>query len=546
MKKNSFIEGTIIATIAIVIVKILGMLYVIPFYAIVGIEGAALYAYAYNIYSLFLDISTAGVPSAISKIINEYNTLNKQEAKVRTYNIGKKILGFLAVVAFIIMFTCAPSISELIIGDLTGGNTVEDVTFVIRVVSFALLIFPFLSCARGFFQGHNIISVSAISNVIEQVARITVIIGGSYIALNLLHLDLTKVVGVAVFGATAGGLCALFYVLKKLRKNKKELSLEKNFLEKDNVSNKEIIKKIIKYSIPVIIISISLSIYNNVDMVLILRTMDHLGYSALDVEFIATGISTWSSKIGIIVASLAMGVSSSLIPNIVESFTLNKMDDVNNKYNKALQIIIFISLPMCVGISLLSNAIWSIFYGVNPLGTSILAFSIFTPLFSNLFTITNMTLQGINKFKTVYISAISGFLLNALLDVPFMLLFDFLKLPAYYGAILATIVGESIAVIIALISLKKAYNFNYKETENVFIKTLVPLFTMIVVVVLLKVFIPFNVEARTSCILFTAASSIIGAASYFIVASEMGLINSILGNDFINIIKNKFKRKKEV
>ena len=50
LKKSSFIEGTFIATLAIVLVKIMGMLYVIPFYAIVGTTGAALYSYAYNIY----------------------------------------------------------------------------------------------------------------------------------------------------------------------------------------------------------------------------------------------------------------------------------------------------------------------------------------------------------------------------------------------------------------------------------------------------------------------------------------------------------------
>ena len=91
MKKSSFMEGTIIATIAIIVVKIMGMLYVIPFYAMIG-SGSTLYAYAYNIYSIFLDISTAGLPIAISKIINEYNTLVKIEAKQRAYKIGKQIL----------------------------------------------------------------------------------------------------------------------------------------------------------------------------------------------------------------------------------------------------------------------------------------------------------------------------------------------------------------------------------------------------------------------------------------------------------------------
>ena len=98
MKKNSFIEGTIIATIAIFLVKIIGMLYVIPFYAMVGVKGAALYAYAYNIYGLFLEISTAGLPNAIAKLVNEFNTLNRQEAKIRTFNLGKKMLTFIAII----------------------------------------------------------------------------------------------------------------------------------------------------------------------------------------------------------------------------------------------------------------------------------------------------------------------------------------------------------------------------------------------------------------------------------------------------------------
>ena len=68
MKKNSFVEGTFIATFAIIIVKVLGVLYVIPFYRIIGESGGSLYSYAYNVYNLFLNISTAGIPVAISKI----------------------------------------------------------------------------------------------------------------------------------------------------------------------------------------------------------------------------------------------------------------------------------------------------------------------------------------------------------------------------------------------------------------------------------------------------------------------------------------------
>ena len=547
MKKNSFIEGTIIATLCIVIVKVLGMVYVIPFYAIVESAGAALYAYAYNIYGLFLEVATAGIPNAVSKIINEYNTLDKQEAKIRTFKIGKRLLSVIAIIAFLILFIFAPQIAGLIIGDLTGGNTIEDVTFVIRCVSFALLVFPFLSVSRGFFQGHNIISVSSVSQVIEQLARVLVIICGSYIALKWLHLDLTTAVGVAVFGAFIGGLCALFYVRSKLKQNKKALALDETFLVKDEVTNKEIIKKIIKYAIPVVIVSIAFTIYNNVDMILVLRTMNYLGMDAEEVEFIATGVSTWAPKISIVITSVVLGLSASLIPNMVEAFTLKKYDELNHKFNKSLQIILFISLPMCVGISLLASSVWTVFYGYNSLGTSILTVAIFAPLFSNLYTVCNHTLQSMNKFKWVYISSITGIVLNALLDVPFMLLFDFIGVPAYYGATLATVVGFGVTVIIAMIYLKREFQFKYTDTKNALVKILLPLAVMIVVVLLMKLFIPIDYDSRFACVMYIAVIALVGALTYFIISHKMGLMDDILGKNYLQKLKSRFfKHKKEV
>ena len=53
MKKNSFIEGTIVATLGIILVKIIGIIYVIPLNAIIGEQGGALYGYGYTIYQLF-------------------------------------------------------------------------------------------------------------------------------------------------------------------------------------------------------------------------------------------------------------------------------------------------------------------------------------------------------------------------------------------------------------------------------------------------------------------------------------------------------------
>ena len=102
MKKNSFVEGTVIASISLIIIKILGALYVIPFYSIVGQLGGALYSYAYNVYSLVLNICIVGIPPAISKIVSEYNTLEMYEAKERTLKIGSRLVTIISSLLFII------------------------------------------------------------------------------------------------------------------------------------------------------------------------------------------------------------------------------------------------------------------------------------------------------------------------------------------------------------------------------------------------------------------------------------------------------------
>jgi len=539
MKKSSFIEGTFIATFAIVLTKILGMLYVIPFYKIVGETGGALYAYAYTIYVLFIDISTAGIPTAISKITKEYNTLNQEEAKVRAFKIGLSIISIIALISFFLLFVFAEQIGMFLLDDISGGNTINDVKIVIRCVSFALLIIPFLSVSRGFLQGHSVINVSSYSQVIEQIFRIAVILGGSYLTLNVLGLSLTTAVGVAVFGALAGGIAAAIYIASNINRNKKELNLDKKFLEKDKISNKEIVKKIVAYALPVVIVSVSVSIYNIIDMVIILKTINFLGFSGPETEFIASAINTWASKINMIVTSVGTGMTASLIPTIVKSYTLRDFKDVNNKCNKALQIIILICLPMVIGISMLAKPIWTIFYGYNEIGITILSVNIFVALFLNLFMVTNFTLQSANMFKTVYISALSGFILNAVLDAPLMILFSKIGIPAFLGATAATIVGYSVSVLIALLTFKIKHNFKYMETIKILGKTIFAILVMVLVVNVFKMIIPLNINSTLSLIIYIGVISAMGAIAYILVVWKLNLINDVLGESFVKKIIKK-------
>lgn len=547
MKKNSFVEGTIIATLAIVFTKILGMLYVIPFYSIIGTQGSSLYSYAYNIYMIFLSISSAGIPTAMSKIVSEYDSKDMKEAKVRSFKIGIFIVSILSALCFLVLIFFSESIAKLIVGDMTGGNSLEDITMVIFVVSFAVLIIPFLSVARGYLQGHKYIKPSSMSQMIEQIVRILVILIGSFLVINILHKSVSFGVAVAVSGAFAGGLAAIFYIARKIVTHKKELSLGEK-LERDKISNKEILKKICSYAIPFVIINLTVNIYNTVDMSLIIRTLSYIGYSGADAEFVAGVITTWGYKLNMIVTAVATGLTVSLIPNIVSAYTLKKYDKVNKIFNKALQIILFISIPAACGLSFLSYPVWNVFYGIDPYGPIVFKISIITAIFCNFYLIAIQTAQSLNKYKAVYVAVITGFITNALLDVPLMLLCNKIGLPPYYGASFATMLGYTIAIIIVLVSIKKIEGINYRETWKMLFKTLLALVVMLIVLALLKIVYPFHTSTKILSIIDIAIYAIVGASIYLFLMYKMGIIRDLFGQKIINkvlkiITFGKYKTK---
>ncbi|MDE5586990.1 MAG: polysaccharide biosynthesis protein, partial [Bacilli bacterium] len=534
MKKNSFMQGAFIATCGIVLSKILGMLYVIPFYSIIGDQGGALYGYAYSIYSIFLGMSQAGIPMAISKIISEYNVLGYYNAKERSFKLGRKTLMILGILCFIIMFVFAKPLSYVIIGNVSGGNTREDVTFVIRVISTAILVVPLLSIYRGFLQGNKYITPTSISQVLEQIVRVIIIIAGSYLSLKVFHLSLTTAVGIAVFSATVGALCSYFYLLVKANKNKKQLYKRTLKVSEPKISDQDIIKKILFYAFPFIMIDVFKSLINSVDVFTLVPVLvNGLGYTAAQAEAIMGVISTWGLKINMIIASIATGLMVSLIPNLTASFVKKDMEDVRNKINHTLQWLLFFTVPMTIGLSILAKPVWTIFYGVSEFGPSVYQYYVFVALVTTLFTAAITILQLLKEYKMVFIALFSGLIVNASLNVPLLYAFDRMGLPAYYGSTTSTILGYSSCVIISLWYIHKKYQVNYEDTVKKVISVVMTTMVMTIVLLLLQRIFPFDSTNRLFSIFYVSVYAILGSLIYFFIAFQSKLIYEVFGKDNI-------------
>lgn len=218
---SNIVRGTMLLTGASFLSKFLGMIYVIPFNALVGETGGTLFAYAYTPYSIFISISTVGVPLAVSKFVSKYNAVGDYETGMRMFKAGISLMAVTGFLAFLTMFFSADWLAErMITSDDPVNITVNDVAFVIRMVSVALLVIPAMSIVRGFFQGHNSMGPTAVSQVVEQIIRIVFLLGGAFVILKFMNGTITAAVGFSTFAAFIGAMasCLVLFVYWKKRK----------------------------------------------------------------------------------------------------------------------------------------------------------------------------------------------------------------------------------------------------------------------------------------------------------------------------------------
>lgn len=544
LKKSSFMQGAFIATFGIVLCKIIGMLYVIPFYSIIGDQGGALYGYAYNIYSIFLGISTAGIPLAMSKLISEYHTMGYIITKERAFRLGQKVLNVMGLFSFIMLMLFAKPLATLIIGDTVGGNSIQDVEFVIRVISVAVLVVPIMSVYRGYFQGHKIISPTSISQILEQLIRVFIIIVGSFLGMKIFKLSLRSTVGIAVFSATIGALCSYLYLKLVVKKNKKVFLKQEEKIDEPRITNKEIVLKLLGYAFPFIMIDIFKSLYNSIDVFMLINTLvNGIGFTKEAAESVMSVISTWGLKINQIIIAISTGIMISLIPNLTSSIVKKDLVDVRKKINQSIQVLLYLTIPMAVGLAILSPNVWTVFYGVSEYGPKVYALYVFVSVATVLFTSSITTVQILKDYKMVFIALISGFFTKLLLNVPLLYGFYKMGLPAYYGSIVATILGYLVCAFICLIFLNKKYKVDYEETIKCFIDVTTSVTIMAIVLLLLKVIFPFSTPSKLLNILIIIIYTLIGGIIYLGITIKNGTLYKVFGNDIINKVLNKLKKR---
>lgn len=396
-KKQSFLRGATILGAAGILIKILGAAFKIPLFNWIGAEGSSYFMAPYPIYNWLLVVSTAGIPTAIARMIAEKETEGDTHGIFRIINAIFKPMVVISVVIFAILFFGADGISKLV--------GLPEAKYAFRTIAPALLFVPAMSIFRGFFQGIQKLQGFAITQIVEQLFRVVV---GLTLAWFLLGKGVEFAAAGATFGAAVGSLAGLivsFSIYKYIKKKSYTLVLEQPDTHPKE-SNWEIIKQLLVISIPITIGASIMPTMNSIDLMLVVRRLNDIGIeNAKELYGILTGFAvTIVNFPQILTASLQI----SLVPAITQMFVIfqkTKTEEdkkhLSDTVNAGIKSALIIGVPAAIGLVTLAYPVMLLLYPSQPeaarIGADILSILGWDLIFLAVYQATTGILQGIKK-----------------------------------------------------------------------------------------------------------------------------------------------------
>ncbi|MCI8542610.1 putative polysaccharide biosynthesis protein [Acetatifactor aquisgranensis] len=450
-KKNDFIVQAGILAAAGIISKIIGLLYRSPLYNIVGALGMGYYNSAYNYYSIILMISTYSIPSAMSKVI-------AQKLAVKEYRNAHRI--FLGSIGYVLAVGGVASLALYFgAGLFVSGNAVP----VLRTFAPTVFIYGILGVLRGYFQAHESMVQTSVSQILEQISNAAVTIGAAYLLIRgqmgslEMPADEAGQVKRAVYGAIgsatgtgAGVVVALLFMAAVYGMNrgiiKKRIAIDKH---KNTESYGDALKMITMVVTPFILSSAVLnmsSVVNNSLYLKLLPARKELDELALNARW---GVfQTQPVTISNIPTAFAMAMAAAMIPVVAQLIASADYAGAREKIGLSIKTTMIISIPCAVGLFVLARPVTGLLFRntaeEEDLATGLLMALALSIIFYALSTLTSQILQGLGK---VSIPIVNAGVALALQTATAALLLLFTELDLYAIVIANTLYAGSICVL---------------------------------------------------------------------------------------------------
>ena len=531
-QQAQMLRGTAWLTASNFISRLLGAIYIIPWYIWMGTYAATangLFTMGYNIYAWFLLISTAGIPVAVAKQVAKYNTMQEEE---HSFALIRSFLGFMTVLGLafaLILYLFAPWLA-----DLSGVG--KDLIPIMQSLAWAVLIFPSMSVIRGFFQGMNNLKPYAMSQIAEQVIRVIWMLLATFIIMKLGSKDYLSAVTQSTFAAFVGmvaSFAVLFYFLYK------EGLLQKVFETRDKIDSKSLLVDTIKEAIPFIITGSAIQLFQILDQMTFINSMKWFtNYSNEDLVVMFSYFSANPNKITMILISVGVSIGSVGLPLLTENYVKGDLPAASRLVQDSITMLFLFLLPATVGVVMVGEPLYTVFYGKpDSLALGLFVFAVLQSTILGLYMVLSPMLQAMFRNRKAVLYFVYGSLAKIVLQLPSIAIFH------SYGPLISTTIGLIIPIVLMYREICQITGARRKIIlKRTILVTILTLVMFILVGFLQWIFgLVFHPTGRFWSFIYVALIGTIGGGLYGIMSLYTRLLDKVIGQAKADQLRARLK-----
>ncbi|MBE6023023.1 MAG: polysaccharide biosynthesis protein [Cellulosilyticum sp.] len=427
--KYNILSGTLILSGGVLISRVIGFLYRIPIQKIIGNVGQGLYGDAYQIYTFILTVTAIAMPSALSKLIAESETLKRYGQSEQIFRMAVKYATLCALLLGGLIFFGADVISDVAFpGDDIGGA--------IRVFAPTAVIATFIASLRGYFQGLGDMKPTAISQIFEQIVNVIVSIGLAYYFSKIsIHLG---VIGSCI-GTAVGAIIALVILgghYKQVRKERSFIAYKALSVEDE----RKMLKKLLHNLVPIIVSTSVFAVMSIIDFAMIshllpdaIMKLQEIGETyfipiksleGLDIKTIVQNLKgqysfQYNTFINIPV-SLILQLAVASIPALSADMVSGDCKAVNQKMNMIMKTGMLFATPASIAFMIFGVPMMQLILGSSASGGELLAVGGIGMIGITIAQLTAGILQGIGKAKRACIHAVIACIVKVIFNFVLM------------------------------------------------------------------------------------------------------------------------------
>lgn len=424
--KGRMLSGAAVLAGGSIVAKLLGALYRVPLTNILGAEGMGMYQLVFPVFALFMVLATAGIPTALSRIVAEKNALKEP---TRKYLVSAMIvLMALGTVLGILVFGLSGYIARW------QGNADTRTGFII--IAPTILLVSAIAGFRGWFQGEMYMLPTAISNIIEQVVKLAVGIG---LSLALIDKGVTAAVMGALLGVTASEVCALVYLLITFFVREKRKGAERVRLKVDEA------REMFAIAFPIAIVSVLMPLANFFDSVIIVNMLKAAGMPAAQATaqygLMSGPVNSLINMPVVLIMSLAVVV----VPAVSVSRVRRDIDGVMLKSKLSIKLAYLIGVPGALFFAVFATRLIPLIYPTLSedqllIAANLLRIASFNVVFLSAMQIYVSLLQALDRTKWVILCLVVAIAIKVALS---LILTRFVGI---YGSMAASVAMAAVAL----------------------------------------------------------------------------------------------------